>query len=85
VVAASLPRGHADVGQLAEAFLDYALLGRLGERTGPRTWRLPQGYAALAAGGRSAAIAFAPSGFAAHDLAAQAAAAAAGTRDRRHS
>jgi len=77
VVAVRL-RGHADVGQLAEAFLDYALLGRLGERTGHRTWRLQQGYAALAANRRSAAIAFAPSGPAAHDLAARAAAAATG-------
>jgi hypothetical protein len=82
VVAVRL-RGGADVGQLAQAFLDYALLGRLGERTGPRTWRLLQGYAALAAGRRSAAIAFAPSAGAAHGLA-RAAAAAAGSSARGH-
>jgi hypothetical protein len=82
VVAVRL-RGGADVGQLAEAFLDYALLGRLGERTGPRTWRLLEGYTTLAAGRRSAAIAFAPSASAAHRLA-RAAAAAASSSGRGH-
>jgi hypothetical protein len=81
VVAVRL-RGHADVAQLAEAFLDYALLGRLGERAGARTWRLQEGYTALAAGRRSAAIAFAPSASAAHGLARAGAAAAAPARSR---
>jgi hypothetical protein len=53
-------RDHADVRQLAEAFFDYALLGRLGQRVGERTWRLAEGYANLATGPRAAAIALAP-------------------------
>lgn len=76
VVAVRL-RGHADVGQLAEAFIDYALLGRLGIHVGERTWHVGEGYTALATGPSSAAIALAPTPPIARDLARRGAVAAA--------
>jgi hypothetical protein len=62
-------RDHADARQLAEAFIDYALLGRLGDHVGERTWRVDDGYATLATARRSAAIGLAPSARLAADLA----------------
>jgi hypothetical protein len=53
--------GHAPVARVARAYFAYALLGLLGTHVGERTWRVGDGYVALARTGRSAAIAFAPS------------------------
>lgn len=54
-------RGPADVPEFANGFFDYALLGRLGTRIGPRAWSFgDQAYAVLGTAHRAAAIAFAP-------------------------
>jgi hypothetical protein len=53
-------RGKLDTSQFARAFFAYMLLGRLGERIGPRTWDLGDGFASLRSARRASAIAFAP-------------------------
>ena len=52
-------RGKLDTSQFARAFFAY-MLGRLGERIGPRTWDLGEGFASLRSARRASAIAFAP-------------------------
>jgi hypothetical protein len=54
-------RGRLDAWEFARAFFAYMLLGRLGERIGPRTWDLgDDGVASLGSARRASAIAFAP-------------------------
>jgi hypothetical protein len=79
-------RTRADVAQVDDAFFDYALLGRLGQRLAPRTWSFGDGgFTALARGRRSVAIVFAPDARLAHEAGAAAAraAAAGGAPDNR--
>ncbi len=67
-------RAGADRAMLRDAFLDYSLLARLGDRAGTQTWHfLSGGYGALRVTGRSAAIAFAPTQELASSVAARAA------------
>jgi len=64
----------SDEPTLNDAFFDYALLGRLGQRLTLHTWRfLSGGYGAIRFGQRSAAIAFAPTRALAGRVAARAA------------
>jgi hypothetical protein len=53
-------RGRADTWQFARAYFTYMLVGRLGERVAPRTWRVSDEYASLRSARRASAIAFAP-------------------------
>jgi hypothetical protein len=53
-------RERLDTWQFARAFFAYMVLGRLGERIGPRTWDLGDGFASLSSARRASAIAFAP-------------------------
>jgi hypothetical protein len=52
--------GRLDTWQFSKAFFAYMLVGRLGERIGPRTWHLDDGFASLRNSRRASAIAFAP-------------------------
>jgi hypothetical protein len=52
--------GRLDTWQFSRAFFAYMLAGRLGERIGPRTWHLDDGFASLRNSRRASAIAFAP-------------------------
>jgi hypothetical protein len=52
--------GRLDTWQFSKAFFAYMLVGRLGERIGPRTWHLDDGFASLRNLRRASAIAFAP-------------------------
>ena len=52
--------GRLDTWQFSRAFFAYMLVGRLGERIGPRTWHLDDGFASLRNARRASAIAFAP-------------------------
>ena len=54
-------RDRLDTWEFARAFFAYMLVGRLGERIGPRTWDLGDGFASLRSARRASAIAFAPS------------------------
>lgn len=72
----------SDVPQFADAFYDYALIGRLGQRIGPHTWRLESGYAALGLSRRRAAIAFGPTQRLTHAVAKRAAEPAGSLRAR---
>jgi hypothetical protein len=54
-------RGRLDTAEFAKGFFAYMLVGRLGERIGPRTWDLGDGFASLRSARRASAIAFAPS------------------------
>lgn len=53
-------RGRLDTWQFARAFFAYMLVGRLGDRLGPRTWHLGDEFASLRNVRRASAIAFAP-------------------------
>jgi len=52
--------GPLDTWQFSRAFFAYMLVGRLGDRLGPRTWRLHDGFASLRNLRHASAIAFAP-------------------------
>jgi hypothetical protein len=52
--------GRLDTWEFSRAFFAYMLVGRLGERIGPRTWHLDDGFASLRNLRRASAIAFAP-------------------------
>jgi hypothetical protein len=52
--------GRLDTWQFSRAFFAYMLVGRLGERIGPRTWHLEDEFASLRNARRASAIAFAP-------------------------
>ena len=55
-------RDRLDAWEFARAFFAYMLVGRLGERIGPRAWDLgDDGFASLSSARRASAIAFAPS------------------------
>ncbi len=67
-------RGSTDRLSIGDAFFDYSLLGRLGQRLTLHTWRFLDGsYGAIRFGPRSAAIAFAPGQALAGEVAARAA------------
>jgi hypothetical protein len=53
-------RERLDTWDFARAFFAYMLVGRLGERIGPRTWHVDDGFASLRNARRASAIAFAP-------------------------
>jgi hypothetical protein len=67
-----------DTWEFARAFFAYMLVGRLGERIGPRTWDLGDGFASLSSARRASAIAFAPTEELANSAAQRAALHAAG-------
>jgi hypothetical protein len=52
--------GRPDIWQFSRAYFAYMLVGRLGERIGPRTWQLDNGFASLRNLRRASVIAFAP-------------------------
>src|SRR5204862_7596340 len=52
--------GRLDTWQFSRAFFAYMLVGRRGERLGPRTWHLADGFASLRNLRRASALAFAP-------------------------
>jgi hypothetical protein len=53
-------RHRLDAWEFGRAFFAYMVAGRLGERNGPRSWELSDGFASLGSTPRSSAIAFAP-------------------------
>ena len=70
-------RRPRDVDQFSLAVPAYMVAGRLAERADEGTWRLDTGYAALATGHRSSALAFAPTAKLSDELAGRAASSAA--------
>jgi hypothetical protein len=71
-------RERLDAWQFARAFFAYMVLGRLGERLGPRSWQLSDGFASPGRARRASAIAFAPTEELARTVARSAARQAAG-------
>jgi hypothetical protein len=69
-------RGRNDAGEFGVAVPAYMIIGLLAEKLGQRSWKLSDGYAALASGSRSSGLAFAPEPRLARALARQAAASA---------
>jgi hypothetical protein len=74
-------RRPRDAEQFSLAVPAYMIAGRLAERVDERTWKVGEGYASLASGDRSSALAFAPTPAMSDPLSTRAAASAA---DRRH-